>query len=963
MKLDSKVVFRPRSVLVSTAWRLVSSFARLAAGAAVVAAATATEVAAQSTVSLTGRVTSKGQPVPDAQIAVTDRETNQVRGTRTSAGGDYSVVGLQPGTYEVRVQRIGFAPASQEVRLLVGQRATLNFSLQEAAAELSGVQVTGETRATFEAQRTDISTPVVTAEIQNLPLNTRNTINLAAIVPGIKTYAPTAGRSLPSAGSLADLRFWNFYLDGVEWKSMFNGNLVGIPQTGSPIPQEALREFRVYLNPYDAELTRGGSYIISGVTQRGTNDMKGSAFLYYQNNGLRALDEFQRRTRARTPDTYQRTDYDRQQFGFNLRGPIVKDKLFFAANYELGNTNDNIEVVPGRPAYNPTKWDSFAGTFSAPTKNHTGVLRLTSPFTEKHTGDFIYAGRYYDSETFFGATESRESGLTAKYNIHSLQLRDTYTPTGSVVNQASVHLLAWNHDEKPLFPGPRRAYPSLNFGRNTFPLVLRERHLRFIDKLTYTLPGGKHILGAGAELTHVTTSSFLPSNRDGFFEYLADSSTVPFRATIGVGFFNPTTDQDAKAEATGWVAGGYLQDEWKATNDLTLTLGLRYDAEINTLANDFKDPWSSDAQLVASLPGFINNGDRKNDLDNIAPRIAFSWDVTGKDRTFLRGGWGIMNGRFPSTNAFAEVQAAGWRSYTIQNPGNATAEQLRQQVINGGIVLRPNITLVANDIKQPKTIQASIGLGQVINDELVLNLDFVDQQGRDLYVNYNANPLLPASGGQAARRKINPNFGNVTIWDDFGEASFRAFTAGLTWDRSANPLRPTRASVAYTLGFYEAQFEGLGGYADPSQFTMQETSGDERHRIVLSGIYPLPFGFQFSGVGIFASSRPFAVTDGRDVNLSGLTTDDWPNGERTQVTDGGWDDMYKTVDFRLARNFTIGGTRAQLSAEVFNLFNWVNWSGYNGTLNDQAGNRRADFGLPSGALAPRQAQVGIRYDF
>ena len=80
---------------------------------------------------------------------------------------------------------------------------------------------------------------------------------------------------------------------------------------------------------------------------------------------LRALDEFQRRTRARDPDNYRRTDYDRQQLGFNVRGPLVRDKLFFSLNYELGNTNDNIEVVPGRPAFNPGIWDEFAGTFSA----------------------------------------------------------------------------------------------------------------------------------------------------------------------------------------------------------------------------------------------------------------------------------------------------------------------------------------------------------------------------------------------------------------------------------------------------------------------------------------------------------------------------------------------------------------------------------------------------------------------
>ena len=97
--------------------------------------------AAQTTVTVTGRVTSAGRPVGDAQISVTDKETNQVRGARTSANGDYAVIGLQPGNYTVRVQRIGFAPASQDIRLLVGQRASLNFTLTEEAAALTGVTV------------------------------------------------------------------------------------------------------------------------------------------------------------------------------------------------------------------------------------------------------------------------------------------------------------------------------------------------------------------------------------------------------------------------------------------------------------------------------------------------------------------------------------------------------------------------------------------------------------------------------------------------------------------------------------------------------------------------------------------------------------------------------------------------------------------------------------------------------
>src|SRR5438552_14729986 len=149
----------------------------------------------------------------------------------------------------------------------------------------------------------------------------QNTVNLAAVVPGVQTFAPTSGRSLPASGPLPGLRFWNFYLDGAEWKSFFNGNLVGIPQTGSPLPQEAMREFRVHLNPYDAEYTRGASYVISAVTQRGTNEFHGSIFSYGQTNALRALDLSQREYLAAHP-TLSIPDYGRAHFGFNLRGPI-----------------------------------------------------------------------------------------------------------------------------------------------------------------------------------------------------------------------------------------------------------------------------------------------------------------------------------------------------------------------------------------------------------------------------------------------------------------------------------------------------------------------------------------------------------------------------------------------------------------------------------------------------------------
>jgi len=209
---------------------------------------------AQTTITLEGVVVNDaGKPIDNAQISVVGAATNETRNVLTRANGEFRVLGLSSGRYTVTARYIGFKPAAEIVQLVLGQRARLSFRLEAGAVELQAMRVAEEKVKSVEVQRLSVSTPVLQEEIKNLPSSTRSVMNLAAVAPGIRSYAPQQGRSIPSAGAVPDLRFINLYLDGVEMKSMFNGNLVGIPQTGSPLPQDALEEFRVYLNPYDAE--------------------------------------------------------------------------------------------------------------------------------------------------------------------------------------------------------------------------------------------------------------------------------------------------------------------------------------------------------------------------------------------------------------------------------------------------------------------------------------------------------------------------------------------------------------------------------------------------------------------------------------------------------------------------------------------------------------------------------------
>ncbi|AHG89117.1 putative oar protein [Gemmatirosa kalamazoonensis] len=912
--------------------------------------------AAQVTITLEGTVVGeKGQPLANAAVLAENLDTPESRRAMTNAAGTYRVLGLSPGRYGVTVRAIGYRPTMEKVQLIIGQRAQVNFALEQATRELQSVTVVGTTVKQVEVQRLSISAPVVREEIENLPLNQRGILNLASIAPGIKSYAPQQGRTLPSAGAAPDLRYINLYLDGVEMKSMFNGNIVGLGQTGSPVPQEGLEEFRVFLNPYDAEYSHAGSYVISAVTRRGTNDWKGSAFGFFQNKNAVGRTFIQREAAVPVPN------FGRQQAGLNVSGPLRKDKLFLAASYELTNTNFYLDVVPGRPAIAPTVWDRYRGSFLAPNKNHAGVARITWVPSDKHTVDGTWSTRWLQGEGNFGATAARDAGISQKYFVNVAQIRDKWLPTSRMVNEASVQLVSWYHNEQPLLDGPVRVYPSVTIGTGGFPLVLRETHWRLVDRMQLTL--GDHLLKTGVEASRVNASEFLPQNQYGSFSFPTDTSTLPNSATVGVGFFDPSSTADAKAALSGTILGLYVNDEWRPVSNLALNAGVRWDAELNTLNNDFTVPWASDAALVTALTSagygrFVNRGDRKNDLNNVGPRVSFSWDPLRDNTTFLRGGFGIIYDRATSMIGFGERLNAAWRQYNFTNPGTTDFNVLRQRVVSGTVAVTPGLVLAKDKMNTPKNVQWSLGVGRQFTRTLGVNVDYIDQRMSDIYVRVNPNYF----NTQTRARQLTPRYGDISLWDDFGKATFRGILSQTTYQSGA-----MRVNLAYTLGWYKATFDGNIASAFPfvASYTMQPTSGDERHRIVLSETGKIPFGFTLSTITTLASPRPIAVTDGRDLNSDNVFFDDFPNGgARTVALPNRWKNWYRTVDVRLARPlFAQGPRKLSLSVEVFNLFNTDNVSGFGTRQLDAAGRPITNYLLPTSAFAARQTQVGVRAEF
>jgi hypothetical protein len=268
-------------------------------------------------------------------------------------------------------------------------------------------------------------------------------------------------------------------------------------------------------------------------------------------------------------------------------------------------------------------------------------------------------------------------------------------------------------------------------------------------------------------------------------------------------------------------------------------------------------------------------------------------------------------------------------------------------------------------MKTPHSRQMSIGVGHQLTSELGFNIDYVRQHMDNLYVQRNPNYLDKTVTPN--RRKLTANYGDIILWDDIGKSDYSAVLMQSTWQRNR-----MRVNVAYTLGWYQGDFDlaGLPNFAYPFLFNRQASSGDERHRLVVSQIAPLPFGFMLSSIGTFASPRPFGTIDGRDINLDNITGDDYPGGTltssgiRTTRPANEWKNWYRTVDMRIAKSlYTRGTTKVSVSGEVFNLFNWNNTLSFGGTQFTTAGVAVPSFGVPTGAYAARQAQVGMRLDW
>src|SRR5436309_6944097 len=306
-----------------------------------------------------------GAVVSAATVTAANLETGEKRSVRSNAEGFYRFNLLPRGPYEVRAQKTGFADQSLPLTLTVGDTVTANFALK-VAGETQQVAVSSMATQ-VDTSTPQIEQPVSQAQIANLPINDRNFQQLANLIPGVApspSYDPTKRLYGGVVSGGATARSSGISVDGGN----FNDNIVGGPV--GLVPEDAIEEFQVITNQHSAEYSSGP--FINVVTKSGTNTLHGSGFLLYRQKNLQANGFFEK----------VKPDFDREQFGGAVGGPIVKDKTFGFYAIERNRQQKSQTIDTG------VVYPQFEGSFAAPFRDLLMVTKLDHHLTAAESLSF-----------------------------------------------------------------------------------------------------------------------------------------------------------------------------------------------------------------------------------------------------------------------------------------------------------------------------------------------------------------------------------------------------------------------------------------------------------------------------------------------------------------------------------------------------------------------------------------------
>ena len=936
---------------------VASAFRLVALGLVMMLAAGAHAALAQQTVTsatLGGRVEdANGAALPGVVVTATNVETNQRRTSTTDGEGRYRFPFLPVGTYRLAVESAGFAALTKQLTLTVGQTLDLPLTLHVAGVAES-VRVTDADAPVVETARTQVAETVAPKEIDGLPSNGRNYLDLAALTPGVTRTNPVANQRFPETSavpgtglSITGQRFINngFVVDGLS------SNDDAADLTGTFYSQEVIREFEVITSGGVAEFGRASGGVVNIITRSGTNSYRGRVYGFLRN----------RRLDARGPLSPTKDPFTQTQYGASFGGPLSRDRTFFFSNFEQTRLNNAavITISPQNVAAVNARLDQTGyrgprlSTGVVPTGFDTTnfLLRL-----DHHLGGASQLTARYNLYDITSLNARNVGGLNAVSRGTALEDRDQTTAL-SLVSALSVKTLneaRFQYTRSRLgAPVNDEAGPAVNisgvanFGTATFSPTARDLDTyEAVDNVSTQF--GAHSFKAGGNFLLDRVDVTFPGALQGVYSF---SSLQNFLAGRYASF------QQAFGAAGQFQSnpnvGLFAQDEWKPRPDLTLNLGVRYDAQF------LPDPVRTDA-------------------NNFAPRIgvAYSPDFLGRDRkTVIRAGYGIFFDRLPLRATSNALQRDGSKYRVAVLPfGQAGAPTFPNVLTEFPSNLLVSVTTIDPNIRNAYSQQVNLQVERELRGATSLSVGYLHVRGEHIILSRNVNvPRFPASAGVFNLGRPDPRFGNVSRFESSGDSYYDGMV--VSFKRGFGRL--AQARVSYTLSKAIDDVGNAFFFSPQDNFNLRDERGladnDQRHRLAVSGSFDAPAagggdralsralsGFQLSYIFQYGSRLPFNVVTGTDRN-NDTNVNDRPAGVGRN-TGRGFD--FASLDLRLSRRIGFGEhTNFEVIAEGFNVLNRANLQLPNNTLNPASAATLASFGQPTAADSPRQIQFGLRLNF
>lgn len=936
----------------------------------------------------------QGAVLPGVTVLATNQASGQYRETLSSTDGTFSMIALTPGLYEVTASLSGFKKyARREVRVEVGKAFSIDVQLQVGGIE-EQVIVTAETPLVDTSSK-QIGGVVTSQELNDIPSINRNFTTYLGTLPGVTAFISTDSFGADSIRINGQgTQNVNYTLDGAGNNDTFNGGNGGA-QARTPV--EAVQEFQLLTSQFDAEFGASSGGVVNAVSKSGSNNFRGVMFYFNANQDMTAQNYFAAKQNLKKADAKQ------MQFGGNIGGPIIKDKLHFFANLERIDQNRGVTInIPARPELN----------FSDST--HDNVWNWMGRIDHQINGNNTWAVRYLRETS---PQSNQFPGVTTWTKSRAEMETDTdYSFVGSlnsVIKNTRVNSLKLSYTKEDVFFGNPGYFdkgdqvslgPSLNFQTHTDGFSTRANRrmdpaYQLDESFAWFLPGkkGDHDLKFGASIVHTPLHIFDASTQNGTFGFSstdldfnpANPRTYPDRLTIRV-----PAPSDFIVKGTYY--GVFAQDKWKINNRLTASVGIRWDAEL--LPIDEKNN-----------PRFASADASPKDMNNFAPRLGLTWALNDEGTSVIRGGYGLFYQKTPFTFLTGVVSSGVFsNSFTVSFPANNIDPGPSQGLlptdpflVNGPVVNRallnarfPAGTLQKNTgtvqfdnpaRKVPYTRQGSIGYERQLGASMAASVDYIRNDLRSLYLRRDLNPGIRATTARTAAvtRVDAANFtASVLEITNLGWANSNSVQLSLNKRYS----RGHQYRVAYTWSNTFGNTPSPGAIDTISTQVGNDlrleagearTTQDRPHVLSLSGAANIPktFGLQLSGSMSYQSGSPFTLTDSTtDDNRNGGFEEPLPAGTYsgpatnpdsfTVVNEGGFrgargPDQFLT-SIRARYSFKLPGNRSlQAWVDVFNVTNRANF-------NTPSSDRRdaATFLILRSVVNPtRTAQANIRFSF